>query len=156
MSEVLGLDFGNVIKNTQNGSLMSGVVESLMALKSRFNDRIFIISRSGDDCLTDNRKYAEYQRRVHLFLYQSSLDKIIPWKNVFFCKLRHEKAPIAANLGITHFVDDRLEVLSHMTTVPNRFALNPTADQIAKFPADGIVVVSSWKEITDHLHGVRD
>lgn len=155
MNEVLGLDFGNVIKDTQSGNLMSGVIESLMALKDRFSDRIFIISRSGDDCLTDSRKYEKYQRRVHLFLYLSSLDKIIPWKNVFFCKLRHEKAPIAANLGITHFVDDRLEVLSHMTTVPNRFALNPTADQLAKFPPNGITVVSSWKEITDRLHSVR-
>lgn len=154
MNEVLGLDFGNVIKDTQSGGLVDGVVESLMHLKSRFGEHIYVISRAGDSCLNDDRKYAEYKKIVNLFLYQSSLDKIIPWKNVFFCKLRHEKAAIAATLGITHFVDDRLEVLSHMATVPNKFAFNPTSEQLVKFPPKDIKVVTSWKEVISHMHSV--
>jgi hypothetical protein len=34
---------------------------------------------------------------------------------------REEKADICERVGITHFVDDQLEVLVHLTSVPYRY-----------------------------------
>ena len=40
---------------------------------------------------------------------------------VFTKHARGDKAPLCAELGVTHFVDDRLDVLATLTTVEYRF-----------------------------------
>lgn len=45
---------------------------------------------------------------------------------VRFCRERPQKAPICAELGITHFIDDRADVLEPMCgIVANRFLFGP-------------------------------
>ncbi len=38
-------------------------------------------------------------------------------EHVHFCAERADKAPIAQRLGLTHFIDDRPEVLAHMENI---------------------------------------
>ncbi len=46
-------------------------------------------------------------------------------ENVYFCRERKDKAPICERLKITHFVDDNVEVMSHLRNiVPNKYLFN--------------------------------
>jgi hypothetical protein len=135
----LGLDFGNVIKLSGERQPMDGVKEGIARLKSvMFGNRVYVVSR------VDTNEHAD---RVRAFLSDNGfLGGLIPHENVFFCRQRNEKAPIVAGLGITHFVDDRTEVLSYMATVEHRFAMNPTAEQLSAFPPENMKIVQNWPE----------
>lgn len=55
--------------------------------------------------------------------------------HVRFCRERHDKAPISRQLVITHFIDDRLEVLGHLVgTVPNLYLFQSRAADGDRFP----------------------
>lgn len=45
----------------------------------------------------------------------------IPTANLHFVRERADKAPICTRSGLTHFVDDCLGVLGHLTTVSHRY-----------------------------------
>ena len=57
---------------------------------------------------------------------------INPDTDVFFCRERSQKASIASPLGVTHFVDDRAEILETLDSVSTRihFATPTPADVI--------------------------
>ena len=79
-----------------------------------------------------------------------ALTNLLP-ANVYNCRKRAHKAVIASKLELTHFIDDRLDVLEYMrTTVPNLYLFNPPANkQDNKTP--GIIVVASWKEMLSFI-----
>ncbi|MEK7211914.1 MAG: hypothetical protein AAB731_04735, partial [Patescibacteria group bacterium] len=113
MIEKLGVDIGRVIidrprdaPRAQTGdALLADVVpDAIISLHrlatERFHDRIFLVSKCG----------ARRQEETLLWLIKSrfyDLTGIWP-SHTYFCRQRHEKADICRNLGITHFVDDRL------------------------------------------------
>src|SRR6266571_7170723 len=70
----------------------------------------------------------------------------IPPENLHFVRRRPEKAPVCAGLGVTHFVDDRVDVLVHMTTVAHRYLfLGDTAAGAATKPVPSWTVpITSW------------
>ncbi len=58
-----------------------------------------------------------------------------------FCRQRTEKAEIACELGLTHFIDDRPDVLSAMVAVvPFRFLFGPQ-----RAPSSGHTCVPGWR-----------
>jgi hypothetical protein len=66
---------------------------------------------------------------------------------VHFCRTRPEKGPIAADLGLTHFVDDNPEVLGFLTTVAHRYLFRTA---LTGRPA-GVVRVAGWPELVPLL-----
>ena len=70
------------------------------------SENVFLISKCGE---LVQQKTLEWLN--HTKFYEKTN---IPVSNVKFCKERSQKAAIIANLGVTHFVDDRLDVLSHI------------------------------------------
>lgn len=134
----LGLDFGNVLKLKGDTLPMPGAVAAVRRLRLHFGDRIWIISK------VDNLREAD---KVISFLERNWEFGISYQDRVKFCFGREEKAPVARELGLTHFVDDRTEVLSYMTTVPHRFALNPAPAQLDAFPPTGMIVKNNWTEL---------
>jgi hypothetical protein len=49
-----------------------------------------------------------------------------------FCRGRHEKAEHALALSLTHFIDDRIDVLQHLEgIVPNRFPIRSAASTVS-------------------------
>lgn len=74
-------------------------------------------------------------------------------KNVFFCRKREDKAPIAASIGITHFVDDREDVLRFMNSVMHKYLFRFDAgDEMGSAASSSLQVVNSW---TDLLRGIQ-
>jgi len=143
-SEALGIDLGDTIFTTQNGIKFPfrgayGIIKKLV--EQRFKERSYIVSRVNP----------EQKVRALTILKEESFHELtgLPAKNVEFCELRHEKAPICERLGITHFIDDRPEVMSHMQTVPHRFLFRPIAEDVELFKdkLEGVIIVQSWAEI---------
>jgi hypothetical protein len=134
---ILGLDFGNVLKLSGQTELNAGAGEGVHRLRPLF-DRVVVISR------VDTPEEGE---KVKNFILSHFGELAIPDNDIYLCVRRDEKGPIAKELEITHFVDDRTEVLFYMTSVKYRYAMNPTPKQLEDYPPTGMVVVQNWSEV---------
>jgi hypothetical protein len=160
--EALGVDIGGVVMDRVNDATDTsffggrylettstpGVVEALARLVAeRFGEHVHFVSKCGPNT---ERKTREWLAHHDVFARTG-----IPAGNLHFCRRRREKAPIAEALGLTHFVDDRLEILGSLKTVPNRFLFDPVEAEVAKHRRYlGMVIrVASWAEIEALLLG---
>lgn len=53
----------------------------------------------------------------------------IPSENVLFCDSRGEKGAVYARLGVTHAIDDRIEVLSSVSAATKKFLFRPDMNE---------------------------
>lgn len=77
-------------------------------------------------------------------------------ENIYNCLERSQKASIAKDLGLTHFIDDRPDVLGYMVdAVPNLYLFsipsNQQPDSNPKFN-----MVHSWQEVLVCIHQTID
>jgi hypothetical protein len=158
--DALGVDVGGVIiqpadddadtsffgENYLRTPPMPGVFDGLAALVAgRFGPAVHLVSKCGEQTEARTREWLAH----HDFHRRTG----IPPENVHFCRTRAAKAPIAAELRLTYFVDDRLEVLSYLTTVPHRFLFRPRSAEVAAHAhhlAD-VRRVESWPELVAAL-----
>ena len=158
----LGIDVGNLIINHRlidkdNKALYEerystipaaeGVFDAIKKLNNeKFHGDIFLISKCTPWAqekilawLNDNNFYTKTGVKP---------------ENVFFCRERHEKDKICKDNDITYFIDDRLEVLSHMVgTVPHLLLYQ--SDQVE---TDGyrqflpqVIMVESWSDVLEKI-----
>ncbi|GAA4229445.1 hypothetical protein GCM10022254_21880 [Actinomadura meridiana] len=133
----LGVDFGRVI----HGGLLApgdddtaflsgsfeealaspatdGVYEVLPGLVEAFAGRAWIISKCGDRVRKRTLAWLDH----HDFYTRTGLRR----ENVRFCRKRPEKALHCAEIGITHMIDDRLDVHRAIREiVPYRYLFGP-------------------------------
>lgn len=150
----LGIDVGGVLTkkggsaadtflfgpNYLNAPAVEGALEAVAALNTgTFAGNLWIISKCGH----------KVECRTREWLKAHKVDLIIPENKWFFCKKRHEKAPIAKDIGLTHFIDDRLEVLSYMTSVRNRYLFQPESKEVEprKEHLPSVKVVNDWPSL---------
>lgn len=138
----LGLDFGKVImgavldgkadttflgtsfETAMTTQPSDGAIEAVSTLVDAFEGKVWIVSKCGESV---QRKTLGWLSRWRFYETTG-----LPKGNVHFCRERHEKAPICERLGITHFVDDRLDVLEPMVgIVPNLFLFGEQRDRVA-------------------------
>jgi hypothetical protein len=162
--EALGVDVGGVISNcdTDQAGLrlanpetylrtpfMPGMVPTLRRLVAeRFGDRTYLVSKCR---VATQIRTMEFLKHANFFEETG----IAP-EHVYFCLERAEKAPIARRLRLTHFVDDRLEVLSHMVgIVPNLYLFKPDDNEVAKLSAilPRVQRVESAQELAEAILG---
>ena len=157
--DVLGIDIGGVIiqridpdadTSFQNDFVktppVEGAIETIAEIVDlRFAEHVFLISKCGPEVEALTVQWLE----AHSFFQNSK----IPVGNIRFCRERAEKALICEALGITHFIDDRLEVLSHLKTVPNLYLFQPRPEEVANFTQhrDTVRVAQSWQRILEML-----
>lgn len=117
----LGIDFGRVVhgglrvpgdddtvfldgsfEDAMASPATEGVYEVLPGLIAAFEGRAWIISKCGERI--QKRTLAWLDR--HDFYAKTGLSR----ENVRFCRKRADKAGHCAELGITHMIDDRLDV----------------------------------------------
>lgn len=128
-TNVLGVDFGRVINDAANHPSgddtafltggydqamatpeMAGAAAALFRLSALFDGQIWVVSKCGSRI----QELTQQWIRHHDFLSRAG----IPPGNVRFCRRRPEKADHAAQLGITHFIDDRADVLARQNRRP--------------------------------------
>ena len=134
----LGIDLGGVViqkshseedtsffsSNYLNTPPVDYAFETIRALKeNRYGDHIYVVSKCGADIEQKSREWLE-----HTSFYEKCG---VSREKIRFCRTRAGKAPICEDLGIECFIDDRTDVLSHMTTVKTRilFAAEQSDDQ---------------------------
>jgi hypothetical protein len=121
----LGIDIGRVIISASDGSGRSdtaflsgnderaletppsaGAIEAITELVRAFEGRVWLVSKCGPRIQALTRRWLERQG----FFGRTGLQP----DHVRFCLKRPEKREHCAALGATHFVDDRLDVLTHL------------------------------------------
>ncbi|PYC68488.1 hypothetical protein C7C45_18690 [Micromonospora arborensis] len=154
----LGVDIGGVIiepadedadtsffgANYLRTPVVDGAFEALAAVGPAF-DEVHLVSKCGQSTELRTREWLTH----HDFPARTG----IPEQRVHFCRTRPDKAPIARRLGLTHFVDDKLEVLGYLDSVPHRFLFRPRPAQLAAHAAllPRVHRVESWPELTPLL-----
>jgi len=111
-----------------------------LGISERFGQRICIISKCGPRTEEKTRLWLAH----HKLLDQLGLDS----QALHFCRKRPDKAPICKRLGVTHFIDDRLEVLTHLTSVRHRILFGPQEEGMK---TKGVVRALTWTDVTARL-----
>lgn len=149
----LGVDFGRVI---QGGGLAAGaedtvflqgepaaamrtpategMFEVLPDLVGRFGGRAWVISKCGE----------RVQRRTLDWLDHNDfyVRTGIARENVRFCRKRADKAVHCRELGITHMIDDRLDVHTALRgLVPNLYLFGP-----CETSPDWVISTPTWAD----------
>lgn len=96
---------------------VAGAFESLARLVPHF-EQVWLVSKCGERVRRHTRLWLEH----HDFAARTG----IPGEHLRFCLRRPEKAGHCAELGITHFVDDKLDVHQALRgIVPHRYLFGP-------------------------------
>ena len=160
MNETLGVDVGGVLISRANDTAdtsffrtryleavaVCGAFETVARLaRNRFGGRLVVISKCGP---------RTEERTKEWLAYHHAYDALgITPHAVHFCRQRQEKAPLCEALGVTHFVDDKLEVLGYLATVPHRFLFDPVEAEVQKFKQHlpFVTRVANWKQLEELL-----
>jgi hypothetical protein len=147
----LGIDIGRVLISPQSngrdtsfigGSIQDaidtppyeGMFEAVPKLVKVFGGKVWLVSKAGPRVEEKTRLWLQHQK----FFVRTG----IPAQNLRFCLKRPDKAEHCRNLSITHFIDDRLDVLEYLEgIVKHRFLFGPQSTN--QLPT-GIAYVPSW------------
>lgn len=132
----LGIDVGRVLispgdESKPDTSFIGGSIEDALrtppyegmfdvvpALVRKFDGRVWIVSKCGPR--VQQRTLQWFER--HDFFGRTGIDS----RNVRFCLQRPQKAQHCRELAITHFIDDRTDVLQAMRgVVQNLYLFGP-------------------------------
>jgi hypothetical protein len=81
---------------------MAGAVETIAALTVRFDGRVWLVSKCGPRVEARTRRWLA----GHDFFDRTGIEP----DHLRFCRERADKRVHCVELGLTHFVDDRIEV----------------------------------------------
>lgn len=153
MKEVLGIDIGGVIMSRLfiDGSYppLLNVFDVIYNLKEkRFSKNIVIVSRADI--------YQRFQMIRWLGQQQFYKKTGVGIGQVFFCENRIDKADICQKKEVTHFIDDRKEIMTylHRVGIKNLFLFqgrNEEGEGIYDHVLPHVVQVESWLEIKKAL-----
>lgn len=154
----LGIDVGRVLISAGNESrpdtsFIGGTLEDAMAtppfegmfevvpaLVRRFDGQVWIVSKCGKRIQERTLQWFEH----HHFFERTGINS----RNVRFCLQRPDKAVHCRELGITHFIDDRIDVLQAMVgIVQNRYLFGPQRVSTAV----GMQHLVTWNDVSREL-----
>ena len=158
----LGLDFGRVIVSP----LLDGVddtaflgstletamqtppapdsFESIRALVDSFGEDVWIVSKAGPSVQRKTQAWLD-----HWGFYQATGVRA---GHIRFCLERSDKATHCEELGITHFVDDRMEVLEHLRGLVPKLYLFGEQPGLATAP-EWLIATATWRDVVDEILG---
>lgn len=113
-------------------------LKSIADLKN-FDYQLFIISRRNQDS----------QKPALIWLEKNDIFLSIPRQNIFFVKEDRDKERIASKIGVEIFIDDSLDVLQEIKSVPQRFLFDPF--KVHKNISKEIKQISSWGEFINAI-----
>lgn len=112
----------------------------------RWKGNLFIVSKAGNRMRAKTMEWLGHRK----FWERTGM---LP-EQAFFTYTRQEKAPIAKQLGLTHFVDDRLEILASLGGIcKNLYLFRGGEKEIAPFKKflPRVVEVTEWKALGEIL-----
>lgn len=125
---------------------VAGVFEALAALTGMpFAARVHVVSKAGPKVAANTRAWLAH----HDFFDRTG----IPETNLHFVRERRDKAPVCERLGITHFVDDHLDVLSYLDSVEHRYLFvgGGGDEALDRAIPDWATAVGTWAELATLL-----
>ncbi|MGZ3438222.1 MAG: hypothetical protein ACXVDD_01835 [Polyangia bacterium] len=154
----LGIDIGRVIiggegADTQfldgdDASAMAtpavaGAFDAVAELVRLFEANVWLVSKAGPRIQARTRRWLDERG----FFDATSL----PREHLRFCRERREKAFHASALNLTHFIDDRFDVLRHLEgIVAHRFLFGP--QRRPHPPEPTLTHVRDWRAL---LHAIK-
>ncbi|MEV6347073.1 hypothetical protein [Actinoplanes sp. NPDC051851] len=151
---VLGVDVGGVLVEPADGDVdtsffgrrpletpqVVGAFEALRGLAGGvFGGRVHLVSKAGPKVERNTRDWLAH----HRFGAMTGVAE----EHVHFVRERQDKAGVCARLGVTHFVDDRLDVLGFLETVPHRYLFGGERRELPP----GIVAVAGWGAVVAEI-----
>lgn len=131
---------GGTLEDALSTPPYEGMFDVVPALVGRFRGQVWIVSKCGRRI--QERTMQWFDR--HRFFARTGIDS----RNVRFCLKRPEKAIHCHELGITHFIDDRTDVLEAMVgVVPNLYLFGPQRAPAAP----GMQHLTNWKDVAREL-----
>ena len=112
----------------------------LLNSTTRFDGRVHLVSKCGP--------VVEERTRSWLIRTNFHRETEIGMDKLHFVRERADKAVICKRLGVTHFVDDRIDVLAKMDSVSHRFLFR--REMPLQVPP-WVVHVRSWEDLERHL-----
>lgn len=152
--KIFGIDIGNVIIENRGTTEeyrqahylsippVSGAFSALKKLGDIHPGNVYLISKC--------KKEVEIPILKWLHAYDFFTTTGISPDHVFFVRERKDKLDICRKLGVTNFIDDRLEILSHMVgIVPYLFLFKPNKQEILEFKdfLPQVTVINEWEEV---------
>jgi hypothetical protein len=115
-----------------------GMFEVVPALVTLFQQRVWLVSKAGPRIERLTRRWLQH----HRFFERTGLRP----DRVRFCLRREDKRQHALELGLTHFIDDRSDVLSHLNgVVPHLLLFGVQSERIPPW----VVHVLDWPAVAD-------
>lgn len=116
--------------------------ESIKKLREADFD-VYLVSKCGASTEKKTLDWLEHNNFYDL----TNVDR----NRVRFCRQRAEKAGICDEIGVTHFIDDRLEVLSYLVNVEHLFLINADAKEVRRYQhfLPKVNMVRTWPEVLD-------
>lgn len=116
--------------------------------RAGFGNNRFLISKAGPQTEARTLEWLEHRN----FFNETGITP----DNVLFTRTREGKVPIAQELQLTDFIDDKAEVLGHLAgTVKRLYLLNPSEDE-PQAQSDAMTQVtasfSTWIDLERHIH----
>ena len=125
--------FDGSVDEAMRTPAVEGAFDAIARLTERFDGRVWLVSKCGPRTEERTRQWLDH----HDFHGRTA----VPADHVRFCRERAQKAGHCEELGVTHFVDDKAEVLGYLRgLVPHLFLFGP---QDAPPPA-WTVAVETW------------
>lgn len=116
---------------------MPDAFESIRGLTELFAGQVWLVSKAGPRIEARTRRWLD----AWDFFRQTGIVR----DNLRFCRQRHEKADHCRELGITDFIDDRVEVLQHLRGVAPRLYLFGPQKRMTHVP-EWAAHVLTWRE----------
>lgn len=159
----VGIDIGRVIiaagreDDRQDTSFIGGseedalktppvpeAFETIRLISAQVDGRVWLVSKCGPRIQQRTRRWLAHWRFFE--------ETLVPPENLRFCLQRPEKSGIAAGLGLSHFIDDRVDVLVAMQgVVPGLilFGLRRPGESVP----DGVHQAADWAGVAATLLG---
>jgi hypothetical protein len=143
----IGIDFGRTIFEPFEGGKKVVFPDAFRVIRRMVDagHTVHIISKVTEAQEERGRKWIVDVK----FLEETGLTM----DRIHFCRERWEKAIIAEDVGLTHHIDDRPEVMIHMNVGIVKYLFQPVPKDLVehfnKLRHHPTTLVNTWKEIED-------
>ncbi|MCG8610656.1 MAG: hypothetical protein MI864_08985 [Pseudomonadales bacterium] len=138
---------GNTLEKAMLTTPSPRAFESIACLVALFEGNAWLVSKCGPGVQQKTKAWLRHWR----FHEHTG----VPESHVRFCRERAHKAHHCKQLKITHFIDDRMDVLTHLRGLVPHLYLFGEQPKLRSIP-DWLVHTKDWPAVTDQIKKAGD